>query len=353
LKKTLLQSLKVAGFLALGILLLYFAFREIAMDKLLETIREANFWWIGLSLLFALIAFLSRARRWVLLIEPLGFSPSFKNTYHALMVGYLFNYALPRLGEVTRCVTLGKKEKIPVDSLIGTVIMERVFDLVMLFLILLVLLVGRMEKFGTFFSEQVVYPLQQKVAGTFGGALLFWLLFAGSLAIVLLLLYIYRKRLDHFIVVRKSRDIIKGILEGLKTFYRMKHKWEFVFHSFFIWFNYIMMTWVVVFALKETTHLTFIDGIFLLVVGGLGMAAPVTGGFGAYHWITSRGLVYVYGLPLELGGAYAILTHESNSLFTILLGSISYTLILLSRKKEPGYKPGLSRAIHANSDENI
>ncbi|HER08479.1 MAG TPA: flippase-like domain-containing protein, partial [Bacteroides sp.] len=170
MKKTLLQSLKVAGFLALGILLLYFAFREIAMDKLLETIREANFWWIGLSLLFALIAFLSRARRWVLLIEPLGFSPSFKNTYHALMVGYLFNYALPRLGEVTRCVTLGKKEKIPVDSLIGTVIMERVFDLVMLFLILLVLLVGRMEKFGTFFSEQVVYPLQQKVAGTFGGA---------------------------------------------------------------------------------------------------------------------------------------------------------------------------------------
>jgi len=90
---------------------------------------------------------------------------------------------------------------------------------------------------------------------------------------------------------------------------------------------------VVVFSLEETSGLTFIDGMFLLVIGGLGMAAPVTAGFGAYHWITSRGLVFVYGLPLELGGAYAILTHESNSLFTILLGTISYAILMLNRRK--------------------
>jgi len=346
LKKSFLQFLKIAGFLALGIVLLYFAFRGVAMDELLNTLREANFWWIGLSMLFALIAFFSRARRWVLLIEPLGFTPSFRSTYHSLMVGYLFNYALPRLGEVTRCVTLGRKEKIPVDSLIGTVIMERVFDLIMLFLILLILLIGRLEKFGAFFSQQVVQPLQQKMVGTFGGALLFWILVFTSLALVLLLLYFYRKRLGNLILVRKTRDIIRGIIEGLKTFYKMERKWEFIFHSFFIWFNYIMMTWVVVFALKETSHLQFIDGMFLLVVGGLGMSAPVTAGFGAYHWITSRGLVYVYGLSLEQGGAYAILTHESNSLFTILLGAISYILFLMANRTDP-------RTIPTGQDANL
>ena len=346
MKKPFLQFLKIAGFLALGILLLYFAFRGIAMDELANTLREANFWWVGLSLMFALIAFFSRARRWMLLIEPLGFKPSFRSTYHSLMVGYLFNYALPRLGEVTRCVTLGRKEKIPVDSLIGTVIMERVFDLLMLFLILVILLIGRLEKFGAFFSQQVVLPLQQKISGAFGGALVFWMLVLASLVMILFLLYFYRRRLGNFILVRKTKDIIKGVIEGLKTFYKMKHKWEFVFHSFFIWFNYIMMTWVVVFALKDTAHLQFIDGMFLLVVGGLGMSAPVTAGFGAYHWITSRGLVYVYGLTLEQGGAYAILTHESNSLFTILLGVVSYAVLFFIHRTDP-------RPIPAGQDANL
>ncbi len=150
MKKTLLQILKIAGFLALGVLLLYFAFRGIALDELGATLREANFAWIGLSLLFAFLSFFSRARRWVLLIEPLGFKPSFKNTYNSLMVGYLSNFALPRLGEVTRCVTLGKREKIPVESLIGTVIIERVIDLLMLLLIMLYLMFSWMEKFGSF-----------------------------------------------------------------------------------------------------------------------------------------------------------------------------------------------------------
>jgi len=114
----------------------------------------------------------------------------------------------------------------------------------------------------------------------------------------------------------------------------MKRKWEFIIHSLLIWFLYILMTWVVVFALEETSGLTFIDGMFLLVAGGLGMSAPVTAGFGAFHWIISRGLVYVYGLSLEVGGAYAILAHESNSLLTIIMGAVSYVVFMIYRKKK-------------------
>jgi len=339
LKKVIFQILKIAGFLALGILLLFFAFRGVAMDELGSTLREANFWWIGLSLFFAFISFFFRARRWVLLIEPLGFKPSFKNTYHSVMVGYLFNFALPRLGEVTRCITLGKREKIPVDSLFGTVIAERVIDLMMLFLIMLILLVSWMEKFGAFFSQQVFNPLRQKMMDTFGGTAVFWLLIAGSIAVIILLLYLFRKQLVRFVFIRKISNIIRGVFDGLKTIYKMKRKWEFVLHSVLIWFFYIMMTWMVVFSLEETSGLTFIDGMFLLVIGALGMSAPVTAGFGAFHWITSRGLMFVYGLSLEQGTAYAILAHESNSILTIMLGAISYLLLMLTRKKNSHKQP--------------
>ena len=334
MKKTIFQILKIAGFLALGLLLLYFAFRGIAFDQLAATLRNANFWWIGLSLLFAFMSFFSRARRWVLLIEPLGFKPTFRNTYHSLMVGYLSNFALPRLGEVTRCVTLGNREKIPVDSLIGTVIIERVTDLVMLLLIMLYLLFSWMDKFGTFFNENIFDPLRQQVTATLGGMFIFWLLVLGGLAAVILLVIIFRRPLGRIRLVKKMGDFLRGILKGLKTIYKMERKWEFILHSVLIWFLYILMTWVVVFSLKETSSLVFVDGVFLLVIGGLGMSAPVTAGFGAFHWITSRGLMFVYGLSLEEGTAYAILAHESNSLFTILLGAISYALLLAARKKK-------------------
>ncbi len=335
MKKTLFQILKIAAFLALGILLLYFAFRGVAFDELAKILQKVNFWWIGLSLLFAFISFFSRARRWMLLIEPLGFKPSFKNTYHSLMVGYISNFALPRLGELTRCVTLGNREKIPVDSLIGTVIVERVVDLLMLMLILLVLLFSWMDKFGAFFGEQVYGPLQQKFTEVFGGTLMLWLILAVSILLIILLIYLFRKKLARFSLIRKIKDILIGVLGGLKTIYRMKRKWEFLLHSVLIWSLYIMMTWVVVFALEELSGLSFIDGMFLLVIGGLGMSAPVTAGFGAYHWITSRGLMFVYDFSLETGSAYAILAHESNSLLTILLGAISYIVLMLSRKKIP------------------
>ena len=326
--------MKIAGFLALGILLLYFAFRGVALDKLVSTLKEVNFGWIGLSLFFAFISFFIRARRWVLLIEPLGFNPSFWNTYHSLMVGYLSNYALPRLGEVTRCVTLGRREKIPVDSLIGTVIIERVIDLLMLLLILLILLISWMDKFGEFFGKQVFLPLQEKILGAFGGALMFWILLGGGILLIFLLIYLLRYHLGRFALMRKIKEILIGVLGGLKTIYKMERKWEFILHSVLIWFFYILMTWMVVFALKETSNLTFIDGMFLLVIGGLGMAAPVTAGIGAYHWITSTGLVYVYGFSRELGGAYAILAHESNSLLTICMGAFSYLLLALSTRKK-------------------
>ena len=334
MKKKFLQTIRFLAFLGLSVLLLYFAFRGIDFTQVKEVIFHAEYGWILFSFVFSILAFLSRARRWVISIEALNRKPSLWNTYHSMMFGYLANFAFPRIGEITRCVSLSRREKIPVDALIGTVILERALDLFMLLLIMITLLLARFQKFGAFFSDFIFTPLRNKISTTFGDTLIFWSATALIFLALALLGYIYRNKLYRFHVVTRGRDFIKGIVEGLKTIFRMEKKWEFIFHTFFIWFNYILMTWIVVFALPGITdHLTFMDGVFLLVIGGMGMSAPVQSGLGAFHWIVSRGLIFVYFIPKDEAVAFATLQHSSQMLLILFLGSISMLFLFLKNKR--------------------
>ncbi|HCC71138.1 MAG TPA: hypothetical protein DEQ09_08320, partial [Bacteroidales bacterium] len=128
-------------------------------------------------------------------------------------------------------------------------------------------------------------------------------------------------------------DIMKGILNGLKSFIKMKNKLEFIFHTIIIWSFYIVMTWVIFYALPSTSHLNIGDAIFILVIGSLGMSAPVQGGIGAFHWIVSRGMNVVYGIDLKDGLAYATLSHESQLILIAILGTISFYIILGRSRK--------------------
>jgi len=338
LKDNLIKILKFTGFTALGVLLLYFAFRGIKFDTLIDDFKNLNYYWVILSLVFAVIAYISRAIRWRLIVEPLGYKPSTRNTFYSMMVGYLANFAFPRIGEITRCATLAKKEKIPVDRLIGTVIVERAVDLLTLVILLIILIIFRFETFGSFFQDTVFKPLQEKVVNTLNFSMYIWIA-VGIIVITIPVLYlVFRNKLSSVNIIVKVKNIIKGIVEGLKTVYKMEKRWKFIFHSVFIWLNYWVMTWVVVFALPATSNLGIIDGLFLLVIGGLGMSAPVQSGIGAYHWIVSRGLVAVYGtVTLEEGLVFATVSHESQAILAILLGSLSFALIFKKRQRAPKF----------------
>lgn len=304
--------------------------------------KEAKYSWIGLSLVFAIISHISRARRWILLIEPLKYKPTLWNTFNATLFGYLSNYALPRAGEVARCVALGRKEKIPVDALIGTVIVERAIDLLSMFLIMIILLVARFEKFGAFFSEYIFQPIGDRITTVFGDAIIFWIILAALLVSIALALYLLRHRIMKLKLAQKIMEILKGVTEGLKSVWRMERKWEFLFQTLFIWLNYALMTWVVVFALPGITgDLKFVDGIFLLVVGSVGMAVPVQAGIGAFHFFVSRGLQYVYGIGETESLVFATLQHESQTLLILLLGSLSM-IFLFSKRYKPKPVPELS-----------
>jgi hypothetical protein len=333
LKKGVIQALKFTGFLVAGLLLLWLAFRKTDFSKLAGELREADYSWLLLSIVFGLLAFVSRARRWIILVNPLGYNPSLKNSFFALMTGYLANIALPRLGELTRCVALGKKEKIPVDQLVGTVVAERTVDFLSLLFILLILLFTNSGEIGLFLKEFILIPLQDKAGELFGATWILWAILAAAGFAILIVIYSYRHSLRKIRLFAKFFDLSKGILNGLKTITNLKRKREFIFHTVFIWMNYIMMTWVVVFSLEATSHLNFGDSIFLLVIGGLAMSAPVQSGLGVFHYTISQGLLIVKGIPLEDGLAYALLTHESQLLFVAIVGTISFYMIFRRRGK--------------------
>ncbi len=250
------------------------------------------------------------------------------------MTGYLANIALPRIGEITRCVALGKKEKIPVDQLIGTVVVERTIDFFSLMTIMLAVMFTSGDQLGLFLKEFILVPVQNTMLEMFGVT---WILWAILLFLVVLSFYIafrFRHNLRKIRFFSKMIDLAKGVLNGLKTITNLERKWEFIFHTVFIWVNYALMTWVVVFALESTSHLTFGDSLFLLVIGGLAMSAPVQSGLGVFHYTISQGLLIVKGIPLEDGLVYALLTHESQLIFVAIIGTISFFMIFRRHGKE-------------------
>lgn len=333
MKKGIIQTLKFLAFLFIGLLLLWFAFRNVDFRNLGNGLREAKYGWLILSILFGVFAYISRARRWNILIQPLGYKPRFRNSFFAMMTGYLANMALPRIGEISKCVALGKKENIPVDQLIGTVVVERTIDFFSLVTIMIIMLFVDGSTLGPFLVDNIYTPLQIKLLSIFGFAWIFWILFPLTGILILYILYHFREKLRRLRFFSKIFDTLKGITHGLKTIASIEHKWEFMFHTVFIWINYTLMTWVVVFAVKSTSNLDLADGIFLLVIGGLAMTAPVTSGLGAFHFIVSRGLFIIYGISLEDGLVYAILAHESQLIFGAILGI--YSFYALVRKTPP------------------
>ncbi|HPY82600.1 MAG: flippase-like domain-containing protein [Bacteroidales bacterium] len=313
-------------FTAIAIVLVYFVFKDVDLQKLWGDIISMNVWWVLLSLGFATLGYILRMLRWVLLIEPLGYNPSKKNTFFALMFGYFANLALPRIGEVARCGVLYSKEKIPVDKLLGTVIIERAFDLLTLALLGIIVFFCKIDLFGTFLYEHVfiaVIQLIQKIPFAYV------VLVFGVIAVAAVFLLVSK---NTHVLSKKILQFLSGILEGIRSVYTMKKRWRFLFYTLFIWLMYWAMTYTVFFAIPATAHLTMIDGLFILIVGGLGMSAPVQGGIGAFHYVVGQALV-LYGLDfLSEGLLFATISHGSQTVFVVLLGIVS--IIILSKKNK-------------------
>ena len=337
-KKIILEVLKYTLFSALTVYLVWSFVDRVDWPKVSEALAQANYWWVGLSMLAGWVAILVRAQRWRIIIEPLNYRPSLKNTYDAVMLTYLANFALPRMGEVARCGALRKTEKIPFDTLLGTVVMERVFDLFCLLIVVVSVIFLRMETFGAFMYDKIWQPLMDMTSGSFSK----WLLIAAVAGCVgLILIIVFRKRLLKIGWIQKITKLLSGLFDGLKAGFRLKKHNQFFAYTLLIWFLYFTQSFTIMKAMPETNGLLIADALFLMVVGSFGWVMPVQGGLGAFHYMISLALVGMYGIAAGMADAFAIISHESQSIVMIFFGFIS--LIAIS------FRPPLAPPKEGNS----
>lgn len=316
--------------LAAGILMLFLAFKGQDPVKLLHELGTADYRYVACSLIVLLIAHFVRALRWKMLIIPLGYNPSVIDVFCAVMVGYLANLAVPRMGEISRCAILNRTEKAPVDKLLGTVITERIADVLMLLLLMIITFCSQYVLLNSFLHEQVLAGLVAKGHST--GPLLV------KISILLffcisLMLFFYRKKKDIILdlaPVKKIRLFITGLLEGAKSIKNMQSSWLFLLYSCLIWGLYGTSTALVFYALPSTAGLPSQLALFVLCAGSLGMVAPVQGGIGAYHFMVTQAL-FLVGIAKTDGLAYATINHSSQIILFLLAGGLCVLYILVLR----------------------
>ena len=321
-------------FLAAGLLLLWYVTRDQDLAELWQQIRSANFFWVGLAMFAGLISHILRTLRWNQLIASMNFEPRFKTTFYAVMTGYLMNMVVPRLGEITRCGALHKSENIPFDKLAGTVIAERAFDMICLLILLFTTVLLQFAFLKDFLYKWLVEPLTLKLEGHYmafiylgvGGILLA----AGMLGLFLFL----KKKYAHKEFYKKIVRIIKGFWLGILSIGKIRNKPLFILYSVLIWMFYFFMTYLIFFALTDTSHLGVADGFTLLVTGSLGIVAPVPGGIGAYHFLISTTLVELFAVPQNSAVSFAYLSHTSQIVIIFITTIIAMILLLFDKKKK-------------------
>lgn len=341
--KKLLTIFKYTFLLAISVLLMWYALKGIDFALVVAQLKEVNYFWIVITLLLAQAGFLSRAYRWKMQLEPLGYQVAVSKTYHAMMVGYLANLVLPRAGEVIRCSLLRKTSNVKVKASFGTVITERLLDMVMLLLLTGVAFLIEFNRIHAFFWNMFA----DKIAGYKSVAI--YGLAGGFILVVILsgaLIYLFRKKLTHHPFFLKLRDFVKGVLEGIFSIAKLEHKSIFIAHTLFVWFTYFLTGYIAFLALPATAGLSLGAALSVLVVGSLGMSAPVQGGIGVFH-IMVRSTLLLYGLSKESGMAYALVAHTSQTLLVVILGGISFIVSMMNRSAEdPLFEPKSTPAVY-------
>lgn len=318
------NAIKFLLFLGVSVLLFWLVYRDQNWDDLLKVLKEdVNYTWIGVACILGIASHVSRAMRWQLLTESMGYKIRFWNSFMGVMIGYFANLAIPRMGEFTRCGVVNKYEKVPFSNLLGTVVAERVIDMVILLTLTLVVVVTQFKQLGIFLENNP--GVRDKLEQLFHS----WWMLLILLATVVLLWVLWKTFLKDRIQGR-IRSFFHGLKEGLLTIKDVKHKGLFVFYSLFIWLMYFLMFYVCFFCFQFTSHLSILVGLTCFVLASYGMVAPVQGGIGAWHFMVIAALmIYLPYTPNieSMAKTFALLTHGSMTLLYIVVGVICVILL--------------------------
>ena len=308
------KVLKIVLPLALGSFLVWYSLSDISLEILGNYFKEANYSFILLGLFFGILSHLSRAYRWKFMLEPLGFKPKFTNSILAVLVGYLVNLAIPRAGEISRATVMTNYEKIPFEKAFGTIVAERIADLIMMLSII---------AFTLFVQFDFIYDLLSKNFNP--------LKIGIGLVVLIVGFYIFtsfvKKATSGFLL--KIKTFISGLIEGVTSIFKMKNKWAFIFHTVFIWAMYVAMFWATIPAI-EGLNLPFGGILIGFIAGGFSIAAT-NGGIGLYP-IAVAGALALFNVPTETATAFGWIMWTAQTAMIVIFGGLAFLLLPIYNK---------------------
>jgi uncharacterized protein (TIRG00374 family) len=319
LSRSVSKFLQIAIPLGLGIFLIWYIYQSFTPQQLSETKRyfaDAKYGFVLLSVFFSLLSHLSRSYRWSFMLEPLGYKTRLANNFMAVYVAYLMNIFIPKSGEVSRAIILDKYEDVPFEKGFGTIISERVVDLVFLMVFTITALILKFD------------VLYEYILETIPAKTLYFLIAAVLVVVICIPLYIKFSKSN---INRKIKSFVVGLKEGIFSILKMKKKGAFIVHTFIIWGLYLLSFYTALHALPETAQIPFSTIIITFVVGSFTFAFT-NSGFGTYP-AAIAGILAVFGIAKTVGIAFGWIVWVSNISSIVLFGVLSLILLPLYNQK--------------------
>lgn len=321
-------SIRYSIFLGIGIVLMWWAYKDVDFDAMGKSLSQAHWFWIVIALVLNYSATAYRGFRWNTLLQPLGYKVGKWTAVHSVAFGYLMNDLIPRSGEVARCTLLNRAEKVPMDKLIGTVILERIVDVIMLATILMLTLILHQDALFSLFSHVD--------AGK--GKILIILAVVGIVGLIAFFLVL--KKLRHIAFVDRVAVFFIGIGSGIKSILKLKQKGQFILWTLGIWVTWLVMTQCMMYALEETKMLTPVDSLFLMAAASLGMLVPTQGGLGAYHFMTMLAFVALGFANADdpqrsdIGLTFAAISWGGKTILELVMGAVGFFAVTAFKMKK-------------------
>ncbi|MGV8815085.1 MAG: lysylphosphatidylglycerol synthase transmembrane domain-containing protein [Gelidibacter sp.] len=294
----------------------WYTFSKLPIDEIIPYFKTANYGWIALGMLFGLLSNLSRAYRWKYLIVPMGYSWRFPNSVMAVFIGYLANFGIPRSGEVLRAAVLTNYQGVPFQKSFGTIIAERMADLVILLSIVAVTLLIQFD-FIFDLLEKSFQPKKLMLLGVLG-------------LVFCIVIFLFLKKSQSNIAL-KVRDFVRGLLEGILSIFKMEQKWAFIFHTLFIWLMYVLMFYVTSLAVDDLNGVS-IGALLIAFIAGSFTVAATNGGIFVYP-LAIGAAFSLFAIPENPSIAFGWIIWSSQTLMIIIMGSLSFLFLPIYNSK--------------------
>lgn len=331
MKTKLLSLAKYLISLSVAVALMYYVFRGWDFKDIMARFAQVNYGWVFISIAFSIISHFARAYRWNLLLRPVGYNHlSIGRTFNAVMVGYLANLVAPRLGEITRCGVMKRIDNVNMSASIGTVVAERVFDFLILLSLILLGLFLEFDRLSNFFIGFLGDRANGMALSDSGIIVL--IAFGFIIAAGIFTLWWFREKVKQKPFYYKIRSFISEMINGFTSVLRLENKTGFWVSTLLIWALYYIMAFVLFYSVESTHQLGLVAGLSVLIMGGLGMSAPVQGGLGVYHLLVGS-ILLTYGIAEKDGYFFATLVHTSQTLMVVVVGGISLVITMVTKRK--------------------